>query len=62
MSIQVRVRVTSKLVVNDVKVQYQRHRTLCIREVVSQLDVPTLLTLVPSHMLEKFLSGFSVDT
>jgi hypothetical protein len=30
----------------DVEVQHQRHRTRLIREVVSQLDVPILLTPV----------------
>ena len=30
---------------------YQRHRARGIREVASQLDVPTLLTPAPSHLL-----------
>jgi hypothetical protein len=43
-SIKVRVRPTSKSVVSDAEVQHQRHRDHRIREVTSQLDVPTLLT------------------
>ena len=35
----------------DVEVQYQRHRARRIREVASQLDVPTLLTPASSHLL-----------
>ena len=35
----------------DAKVQHQRHRTRRIRKVTSQLDVPTLLTPAPSHLL-----------
>jgi hypothetical protein len=35
----------------DAKVQHQRHRVHGIREVVSQLDVPTLLTPVSTHLL-----------
>jgi hypothetical protein len=34
----------------DVEIQYQRHRSL-IREVVSQLDVPPLLTPVSNLLL-----------
>jgi hypothetical protein len=35
----------------DEEVQHQRHRTHLVREVGSQLDVPTLLTPTPSHLL-----------
>jgi hypothetical protein len=37
--------------VGDEEVQHQRHRTRHIREVTSQLDVPTLLTPAPDHLL-----------
>jgi hypothetical protein len=50
-SIKTRVRTTSKSVVGDAEVQDQRQRAHRLREVVSQLDVPTLLTLTPSHLL-----------
>ena len=33
------------------EVQHQRHRARRIREVASQLDVPTLLTPASSHLL-----------
>ncbi len=33
----------------DTEVQHQRHRTHRIREVASQLDVPTLLTPTPNQ-------------
>ena len=36
---------------SDAYVQHQRHRTRHIREVTSQVDVPTLLTLASSHLL-----------
>jgi hypothetical protein len=49
-SIKTRVRTTSESVVGDAEVQDQRHRAHRLREVVSQLDVPTLLTPVPSHL------------
>jgi hypothetical protein len=45
-----RVRDTSETFMVDVEIQYQRHRSL-IREVVSQLDVPTLLTPVSNLLL-----------
>ncbi len=51
MSIKTRVRVTSETFMGDVEVQHQRHRTRLIREVVSQLDVPTLLTPASSQLL-----------
>ena len=35
----------------DAKVQHQRHRSRRIREVVSQLDVPTLLPPASNHLL-----------
>jgi hypothetical protein len=50
-SINVRVRGTSETLMSDVEVQYQRYRTRHIREVTSQLDVLTLLTSTPSHLL-----------
>ncbi len=51
MSIKTRVRTTSKTVLGDVEVQHQRHRSRRIHEVASQLDVPTLLTPAPNHLL-----------
>ncbi len=35
----------------DTEVQHQRNRTLRIREVSNQLDVPTLMTPAPNHLL-----------
>ncbi len=35
----------------DAEIQHQRPRTRRIREVTSQLDVPTSLTPAPSHLL-----------
>ena len=35
----------------DVEVQHQRNRTRHVREVTSQLDVPTSLTPDPNHLL-----------
>jgi hypothetical protein len=35
----------------DTEVKHQRHRTRRILEVTCQLDVPTSLTLAPSHLL-----------
>ena len=51
MSINVKVSATSNSVMNDVEVQHQGHLARRLREVASQLDVPTLLTPVPSHLL-----------
>ena len=51
MSIYIRVRATSESVVGDVEIQHQRHRIRRIREVTSQLDVPTSFTPAPSHLL-----------
>ncbi len=51
MSIKTRVRATSEAFVGDAEVQHQRHRARGIREVASQLDVPTLLTPASSHLL-----------
>ena len=42
MSIKTRVRVTSETFMGDVEVQHRGHRVRLIREVASQLDVPTL--------------------
>ena len=36
---------------DDTEVHQQRHRSLLIREVVNQLDVPTSLTPDPHHLL-----------
>ena len=35
----------------DAEIQHQRHRTRCILEVTSQLDVPTSVTPDPIHLL-----------
>ena len=51
MSINTRVRATSKSFVGGAEIQQERHRTRCILEVTSQLDVPTSLTPAPSHPL-----------
>ena len=45
------VRATAKTVVGDAEIHHQRHRTRHIREVTRQLDVPTSLTPVPSHLM-----------
>ena len=44
----------------DTEVQHQRHRTRHIREVTSQLDVPTSLTPSPSHLLCFYFVGLFV--
>jgi hypothetical protein len=46
-----RVRTTSETFMDDTEVHHQRHRSLLIREVVNQLDVPTSLTPDPKHLL-----------
>ena len=51
MSINTRVRASAKTVVCDVEIQHQRDWSRRIREVSSQLDVPTLLTPTSSHLL-----------
>jgi hypothetical protein len=56
-SINTRVRATSKTVVNDVEVQHQRHRTRHIREITNQLDVPTSLTPALSYLLSFHFVG-----
>jgi hypothetical protein len=50
-SINTRVRATSETFINDVEVQHRRHQSCLIREVASQLYVPTLLTPASSHQL-----------
>ena len=57
MSINTRVRATSESVVVDVEIQDQRYRTRHIQEVTSQLDVPTSVTPVPSHLLRFYFMG-----
>ena len=52
-----RVRSTPESVVGDAEVQHQRHRTRRVREVTSQLDVPTSLTPAPSHLLCFYFVG-----
>ena len=39
------------------RIQHQRYRTRRIREVTSQLDVPTSLTPAPSHLLRFCFMG-----
>ncbi len=56
-SIYIRVRATSESVVGYVKIQHQRHRTHRIREVTSQLNVPTSLTPGLSHLLRFYFVG-----
>ncbi len=51
MSINTKVRTTPESVVGDAEVYHQRHRTRRICKVTSQLDVPTSLTSVSSHLL-----------
>jgi hypothetical protein len=43
--------------VGDAEIQHQRHRTLRIREVTSQLDVPASLTPAPCHLLRFYFVG-----
>jgi hypothetical protein len=50
-SIKIRVRPTSETLVGDVEVQHQRYRVRRVREVVSQLDAPTLLIPASNHLL-----------
>jgi hypothetical protein len=50
-SIKTRVRSTVESLVGDTEVLDHRHRTHRIYEVTGQLDVPTSLTSVPSHLL-----------
>jgi len=49
--VSTRVRATSPTLMCDAQVQHQRHRTRRVREVTSQLNVPTSLTPDPSHLL-----------
>jgi hypothetical protein len=56
-SINIKVRPTSEVFMGDVKVHRQRDRARRIREVARQLDVPTSLTPVPSHLLHFHLCG-----
>jgi hypothetical protein len=50
-SIKTRVRATCKSFVEDPEIHHQRHRTRRgIREVTTELDVPTSLTTAPSHL------------
>ena len=57
MTVNTRVRTTPESVVGDVEIQHQRHRTRHIHEVTSQLDVPTSLNPVPSHLLSFYCVG-----
>ncbi len=57
MSIDTRVRATSSTLMCDAEVQHQRHRTRRVREVTSQLDVPTSLTPAPGHLLCFYFVG-----
>ena len=57
MSINTRVRATSKSFVGDAEIQHQRHRNPRIREVTSQLDVPTSLTPAPRHLWRFYFMG-----
>ncbi len=41
----------------DAEVHHQRHRTRRVREVTSQLDVPTSLTPAPNHLLRLYFVG-----
>jgi hypothetical protein len=56
-SINTRVRATSKSFVCDAEIQHQRHRAHHIREVASQLDVPTSMTPAPGHLLRFHFVG-----
>ena len=56
-SIKTRVRATSESVVGDAEVHHQTHRTRRVHEVTNQLDVPTSLTPVPSHLLCFYFVG-----
>jgi hypothetical protein len=60
-SINTRVRATSKSFVGGAEIQQERHRTRCILEVTSQLDVPTSLTPAPSHLLCFHFVGCAKD-
>jgi hypothetical protein len=57
MAVNTRVRATPESVVGDAEIQHSRHRTRRIREVPSQLDVPTSLTPAPSHLLRFYFVG-----
>ena len=58
MSVNTRVRSTPEsVVVGDSEIQDQRNRTRLIREVTSQLEVPTSLTPGPSHVLCFYFVG-----
>ncbi len=57
MSINTRVRATSKSVMGDTEVQHQRHRACLVREVTRELDVPTSLTPSPNHPFRFYLVG-----
>ena len=50
-SVKTRVGTTSETFMDDVEVQHRRHRSCLIREVASQLYVPTLLTPASSRLL-----------
>ena len=60
-SVNTRVRVTSKSVVGDVEIHRQSHRTRLILEVTNQFNVPTSLTPVPSHLLRFYFVGFAKE-
>jgi hypothetical protein len=45
----------------DVEVQHQRHRVRLIREVASQLDVPTSLTPTPRYLLSFHFVGCEIE-
>jgi hypothetical protein len=55
-SINTRVRSTTKTVVGDEEIQNQRHRTRHIRQVNDQFDVPTSLTPCPTVWIGRFSS------
>ena len=57
MAVNTRVRATPESIVGDEDIQHQRHRTRRIREVTSQLNVPTSLTPAPSHLLRFYFVG-----
>jgi hypothetical protein len=54
-SIDTNVRSTSETLMSDPEVQHQKHRTRQIREVTTQLYVPTLLTPTSNHLTLLFI-------
>jgi hypothetical protein len=44
-SVKTRVRATSETVVGDEEIQYQRYRTLRFRDVVRQVNIPTMFIM-----------------